>query len=323
MQIPNSIQTAISYSPPPAAELIQQDNQAQPTVAPTTTADSAQTQDFGGARQEAEPALYTRQGLATSDPVSNEAVNEASSNEVGTGKTAETDASEKNGATSETDEQAAAQPSTKNVAGKELTAEQQEELLQLQSRDQEVRVHEQQHASVGGQHTGSPSYEYETGPDGKQYVVEGSVSVNLSPVAGDPAATIDKMRQVKAAALAPAQPSSADKNAAAAAEALIAQATAELMQANQPSTEDEESTENSVGDAPNSASSGAAPSNTAPSTTANSGIDTAATKSAAKIATDTPTPKDANGQMELRNQVIAGVYGQTAQKQSQQLLSLA
>ena len=47
-------------------------------------------------------------------------------------------------------------------------------------------------------------------------------------IPGDPAATIDKMMIVKAAALAPAEPSSADRSVAAMASAQIAQAQAEL-----------------------------------------------------------------------------------------------
>ena len=315
MQIPNTAlnatQTSISFMPPPAAELIQQHQQQLPVVAASTTADGAQSQEFGGAKQDAQPALYTRQGqVASAD--------------------AQTDNPEKSAVSSSeqtTDEKAAAKPAddvtgapTKNVAGKELTLEQQEELLHLQQRDQEVRVHEQQHASVGGQHTGSPSYDFKTGPDGKQYVVGGSVSVDLSPIAGDPTATIDKMRQVKAAALAPAQPSSADKNAAAAADTHIANATAELMQAAKAATTDEAepTTAAEAGTAPTAAAADKAaanePSVNAKATTNASPSDTA---------TAPQTASNDKAKLEHINQVIAGVYGKSAQAQSQQLLSLA
>jgi len=114
-------------------------------------------------------------------------------------------------------------------AQEELEAEQDDKVIQqLKLRDQEVRVHEQAHASVGGATTGAPSYEYEIGPDGKQYAVAGEVSVDLSPVAGDPQATISKMEQVYAAALAPAEPSAQDMKVAAQATQLIAQARSEL-----------------------------------------------------------------------------------------------
>lgn len=99
---------------------------------------------------------------------------------------------------------------------------------ELASRDQEVRTHEQQHQAVGGQHAGSASFSYQTGPDGVQYAVGGEVSIDISAVSGDPRATIDKMRTVQAAALAPAEPSSQDRSVAAAASRLMLQAQSDL-----------------------------------------------------------------------------------------------
>ena len=69
--------------------------------------------------------------------------------------------------------------------------------------------------AAGGQYAGSPSYSYTTGPDGQRYASGGSVPIDSSPVSGDPQATIQKMRQVRAAALAPANPSGADRQIAA------------------------------------------------------------------------------------------------------------
>ena len=100
---------------------------------------------------------------------------------------------------------------------------------QLQRRDQEVRAHELAHAAVGGSLTGAPNYTFETGPNGKQYAVEGEVSVDLSIVAGNPAATIAKMQKVHAAALAPANPSAQDAKVAASAIQIILQAQSELQ----------------------------------------------------------------------------------------------
>ncbi|MGB1261785.1 MAG: putative metalloprotease CJM1_0395 family protein [Cognaticolwellia sp.] len=99
----------------------------------------------------------------------------------------------------------------------------------LASRDKEVRTHEMAHARVGGAYTGSPSYTFEIGPDGKKYAVEGEVSADLAPVAGDPAATIAKMKVVQAAALAPAKPSAQDVRVAASAASIILTAQAELV----------------------------------------------------------------------------------------------
>ena len=75
-----------------------------------------------------------------------------------------------------------------------------------------------------------PSFEYETGPDNQRYAVAGEVPIDASAVPGDPAATIDKMAVVKAAALAPAKPSAQDRAVAAQAAATAAAAAAELDQ---------------------------------------------------------------------------------------------
>lgn len=102
------------------------------------------------------------------------------------------------------------------------------QLAELKARDREVRAHEAAHQAVGGQYAGSISYVYERGPDGAQYAVGGEVSISTSPVRGDPQATIDKMRVVRAAALAPAEPSPQDRAVAAEAMQLMLQAQAEL-----------------------------------------------------------------------------------------------
>lgn len=112
----------------------------------------------------------------------------------------------------------------------ELSFEQQQEISELQRRDLEVKSHEYAHASVGGPYTGAPSFSYEVGPDGKKYAVEGEVSVDLSPVDGNPRATIAKMQKVYAAALAPANPSVQDTRVAASASRIIAQAQSQLVE---------------------------------------------------------------------------------------------
>lgn len=103
-----------------------------------------------------------------------------------------------------------------------------QEVTELKQRDLEVRQHELAHATVGGAYTGSPSYSFEVGPDGQRYAVGGEVSVDLSPIDGDPRATISKMQKVHAAALAPADPSVQDTRVAAAAAQIILQAQSEL-----------------------------------------------------------------------------------------------
>lgn len=110
-----------------------------------------------------------------------------------------------------------------------LSPEAQQKVLELSQRDQEVQVHEAAHAAVGGQYAGAPSLSYETGPDGKRYAVSGEVNIDISEVAGDPAATMKKADVIRAAALAPAQPSSQDRNVAARASQMRVKAQAELM----------------------------------------------------------------------------------------------
>ena len=120
------------------------------------------------------------------------------------------------------------------LAGTEAELEllEQAEIREFVARDREVRTHEQAHMAVGGQYAGGVSYDYSRGPDRRLYAIGGSVSIDTSPVAGDPLATVDKMQQVQRAALAPAEPSGADLAIAAQAAQLIAQARAEIATRN-------------------------------------------------------------------------------------------
>jgi len=111
-----------------------------------------------------------------------------------------------------------------------LNEEEEKHVAQLKKIDREVRAHEQAHKNVGGQYAGSASFGYQVGPDGKRYAVSGEVPIDISPVKGDPAATVAKMTAIAAAALAPAKPSSQDRRVAAQAIALRGQAQAELAQ---------------------------------------------------------------------------------------------
>jgi len=102
-------------------------------------------------------------------------------------------------------------------------------IRQLKARDLEVKIHEQAHLAAGGQYvTGGASYVYQVGPDGRRYAVGGEVSIDTSPISGDPEASLIKAQQVQAAALAPSEPSSADYKVAQAAASMAAQARSEL-----------------------------------------------------------------------------------------------
>ncbi|MBI2383957.1 MAG: hypothetical protein HYV18_07800 [Gammaproteobacteria bacterium] len=122
----------------------------------------------------------------------------------------------------------AARASADEKNADKLTPEQREELRKLQSRDLQVRAHEQAHSAVGGAFAGAPSYTLVRGPDGTLYAVGGEVDIDASPVPDDPAATIAKLRTVQAAALAPADPSPQDRRVAARAAQGIVGASLEL-----------------------------------------------------------------------------------------------
>ncbi|RKF21473.1 catalase [Alginatibacterium sediminis] len=113
-------------------------------------------------------------------------------------------------------------------AGNQLSEQEQAKVRELEKRSLEVETHEQQHAAAGGQYASAPSYTYERGPDGKNYKVDGEVSIDVAPIANDPQATIDKMRQVKRAAQAPSQMSAADRQVASQAASQLAAAQREL-----------------------------------------------------------------------------------------------
>jgi hypothetical protein len=112
----------------------------------------------------------------------------------------------------------------------ELTEADQEMVRELKARDGEVRRHENAHAAAGGQYAGSPRYDFQTGPDGRRYAVGGTVSIDVSAVPGEPEKTIEKMRIVRAAALAPAEPSGQDRRVAAEASKTEAAARSELAE---------------------------------------------------------------------------------------------
>jgi len=117
---------------------------------------------------------------------------------------------------------------TSNVDG--LTEEEQQTVKELTLRDQEVRSHEQAHqAAAGALAKGSAQFEYETGPDGKQYAVGGSVDIDTSK-GNTPEETISKAQIIKNAALAPQNPSAQDRKVAQEASQMEAEARAESAQ---------------------------------------------------------------------------------------------
>ena len=122
------------------------------------------------------------------------------------------------------------QAGSRNRQGEELTQEELQEVRELRVRDQEVRAHEAAHASVGGAYAGAPTYSFQTGPNGVRYAVGGEVSISLPSGGGDPQQTIRAAEQVRRAALAPAEPSSQDRQVAARAALLANSARADLRE---------------------------------------------------------------------------------------------
>jgi hypothetical protein len=117
----------------------------------------------------------------------------------------------------------------KKVSGNPLTQAELQLIMELEQRDTEVRSHEMAHIAAGGSLiTSGASFTYQRGPDGNNYAVGGEVSIDTSAIPGDPKATAQKMRQVKSAALAPANPSAQDLKVASKAAALAAKASSEL-----------------------------------------------------------------------------------------------
>jgi hypothetical protein len=112
-----------------------------------------------------------------------------------------------------------------------LTPEERAEVEDLKRRDQEVRAHEQAHATAGGSYADQPSLQFQRGPDGRSYAVSGEVKIDTSKVPGNRAATVRKMEAVKRAALAPSQPSAKDRQVAAEAERKAQEARQEAREA--------------------------------------------------------------------------------------------
>jgi len=116
--------------------------------------------------------------------------------------------------------------------GNELSAAEKEQVEKLKQRDAEVKAHEQAHlAAAGGIANGGPKYDYQRGPDGKQYAIGGSVNISVS-AEGSPQETIAKADQIIRSAQAPAEPSGKDRQIAAKARSLRVEAEQELRQEN-------------------------------------------------------------------------------------------
>lgn len=119
---------------------------------------------------------------------------------------------------------------TSGSKGAQLSEADQQRVRELQQRDREVRAHELAHVAAGaGLILRGASFTYETGPDGQRYAIGGEVTIDTSP--GKTAEeTLSKASRIKAAALAPADPSPQDMQVAGKADMMASDARAELAQ---------------------------------------------------------------------------------------------
>jgi hypothetical protein len=117
----------------------------------------------------------------------------------------------------------------KGPAGEPLSQGERLEVAKLVQLDTKVKNHEMAHLAAAGPYARSgANFQYAKGPDGKRYAVAGEVSIDTARES-TPAATISKMQTVRAAALAPADPSPQDRKVAASASVAITQASHELQ----------------------------------------------------------------------------------------------
>lgn len=111
-----------------------------------------------------------------------------------------------------------------------LTTAQKEQVIKLKQRDTHVRAHEAAHLAAGGSVvSGGASYTYQKGPDGKMYAIGGEVPIHVAK-GSNPKETLAIARQLRAAALAPADPSPQDLKVAASASMMEAKAIQEINQ---------------------------------------------------------------------------------------------
>ncbi|MDQ3002221.1 MAG: hypothetical protein M3Y08_13295 [Fibrobacterota bacterium] len=116
--------------------------------------------------------------------------------------------------------------------GRSLSEADRKQVESLKKGDREVKSHEAAHKASAGGNAGAAGFEYQTGPDGKRYAVGGHVSIDSSPVQGNPEATLRKAQTIQRSAMAPADPSGQDRAVAAAAVQMALQAQKEKGQEN-------------------------------------------------------------------------------------------
>ncbi len=221
----------------PATDSAARDSAVRPVVPPVATTSATNSETASDKERQQSTASVIPSKDPTYEQPQNVAVNTAEINgeEVNNSDVNEQQDSEQDGSEQEND-------SDENRNNEEFTEEEQQQIEELKNRDIEVVTHELAHANAGGQYAGSPSYTYETGPDGVKYAVSGEVQIDTSKIEGDPEATLLKAQQVKRAALAPAEPSGQDRVVASVADQLASEARQEIIAAINDVEEDTENT---------------------------------------------------------------------------------
>ncbi len=175
------------------------------------------------------PPIYTRAAAAGKSETTHDAGQTESSEEAAATNENNVESSEDASVeqSSESQTQNAAYPAKAN--GEPLSQSEVALLEKLKEADQSVRAHERAHiAAAGGYAKGGATYSYKRGPDGKNYAVGGEVQIDMSTESST-AATVQKMKTVRRAALAPADPSPQDQKVAAQATLRLAESLSELQ----------------------------------------------------------------------------------------------
>lgn len=118
--------------------------------------------------------------------------------------------------------------STQELSDAELA-----EISSLKARDSKVRQHEQAHlAASAGLDVSNAAIVYQRGPDDVNYAVGGDVRIDTSP-GRTPADSLARAEMIIDVALAPADPTSSDRSAAAKGQNMAQQAREELLHQSQ------------------------------------------------------------------------------------------
>ncbi|MCL2075791.1 MAG: hypothetical protein FWH15_05030 [Betaproteobacteria bacterium] len=148
----------------------------------------------------------------------------------------------------------------KNPADKtRLSEAEQREVEMLKQTDRAVRQHEMQHVAAGGSMvTSGASFTYKRGPDGQSYAVAGEVGIDTSK-GRTPEETLSRATRIRAAALAPSDPSPQDRRVAAMATQMEMEAMREIAMARmEGNSQDDGQDENTIPgqDAPGNSANG-------------------------------------------------------------------